>query len=78
MKTYVENNGVKSEVIKKFLTTNNLKYNLKFESKEIKVTTEEIITELGLLQGQQVRTSTLKERMHEDPEELARKRKEAA
>ena len=44
LKTYVENNGVKSEVIKKFLTTNNLKYNLKFETKEIKVTTEEIIT----------------------------------
>ncbi len=39
---------------------------------------KEIITELGLLQGQQVRTSTLKERIHEDPEELARKRKEAA
>ena len=42
----MENNGTKSEVIKKFLTNSNLKYNLKFETTEIKVTTEEIITEL--------------------------------
>ena len=39
---------------------------------------KEIITELGLLQNQTVRATTLKEWMHEDPEKLAEKWKRAA
>lgn len=46
LKTYIENNGMKSEFFKKFITKSNKNYNLKIQEKQIKVSTQELLTEL--------------------------------
>ena len=46
LRTFIENNATKSELMKRFITANNLQYNLKVEQKQIKISTNELITEL--------------------------------